>query len=192
MNTSIMIRYFSVILILLSVIVSITDSFINSMTTMSLVNSRKKNIVRNKKNIPYRKFSNENEKYLYGNYLVSLRKFKRAINYSKLFNNITNSIVDSLNTSCVSNNKEDIYLNIKNNTFINNDQYIAKNIILANIKIDVSTVKYIQIYTKNDTITIELDKNNQIIDSGFVNYDFGKIDSLISAISILMNLLNIH
>ena len=192
MNTSIMIRYFSVILILLSVIVSITDSFINSMTTMSLVNSRKKNIVRNKKDIPYRKFSNENEKYLYGNYLVSLRKFKRAINYSRLFNNITNSIVDSLNTSCVSNNKEDIYLNIKNNTFINNDQYIAKNIILANIKIDVSTVKYIQIYTKNDTITIELDKNNQIIDSGFVNYDLGKIDSLISAISILMNLLNIH
>ena len=192
MNTSIMIRYFSVILILLSVIVSITDSFINSMTTMSIVNSRKKNIVRNKKDIPYRKFSNENEKYLYGNYLVSLRKFKRAINYSKLFNNITNSIVDSLNTSCVSNNKEDIYLNIKNNTFINNDQYIAKNIILANIKIDVSTVKYIQIYTKNDTITIELDKNNQIIDSGFVNYDLGKIDSLISAISILMNLLNIH
>jgi hypothetical protein len=192
MNTSIMIRYFSVILILLSVIVSITDSFINSMTTMSLVNSRKKNIVRNKKDIPYRKFSNENEKYLYGNYLVSLRKFKRAINYSKLFNNITNSIVDSLNTSCVSNNKEDIYLNIKNNTFINNDQYIAKNIILANIKIDVSTVKYIQIYTKNDTITIELDKNNKIIDSGFVNYDLGKIDSLISAISILMNLLNIH
>jgi len=162
------------------------------MTTMSLVNSRKKNIVRNKKDIPYRKFSNENEKYLYGNYLVSLRKFKRAINYSKLFNNITNSIVDSLNTSCVSNNKEDIYLNIKNNTFINNDQYIAKNIILANIKIDVSTVKYIQIYTKNDTITIELDKNNKIIDSGFVNYDLGKIDSLISAISILMNLLNIH
>ena len=192
MNTSIMIRYFSVILILLSAIVSITDSFINSMTTMSIVNSRKKNIVRNKKDIPYRKFSNENEKYLYGNYLVSLRKFKRAINYSKLFNNITNSIVDSLNTSCVSNNKEDIYLNIKNNTFINNDQYIAKNIILANIKIDVSTVKYIQIYTKNDTITIELDKNNQIIDSGFVNYDLGKIDSLISAISILMNLLNIH
>lgn len=192
MNTSIMIRYFSVILILLSVIVSITDSFINSMTTMSLVNSRKKNIVRNKKDIPYRKFSNENEKYLYGNYLVSLRKFKRAINYSRLFNNITNSIVDSLNTSCVSNNKEDIYLNIKNNTFINNDQYIAKNIILANIKIDVSTVKYIQIYTKNDTITIELDKNNKIIDSGFVNYDLGKIDSLISAISILMNLLNIH
>ena len=90
---------------------------------------------------------------------------------------------------------DDIYFNIKNNTVINNDQYIAKSISLANIKIDVSTVKYIQISTKNDTITIELDKNNdnsKNTDSGFINYDLGKIDSLISAISILMNLLNIH
>ena len=44
----------------------------------------------------------------------------------------------------------------------------------------------------NEKITDKLDKNNKIIDSGFVNFDLGKIDSLISAISILMNLLNIH
>jgi hypothetical protein len=113
--------------------------------------------------------------------------------------------VDSLDTPSVPNvpsvssdtsDKGDIYLNVKNNTVINNDQFIAKNIILANIKIDVSNVKYIQISTKNDTITIELDKNNEnvknIDNSGFINYDLGKIDSLISAISILMNLLNIH
>lgn len=199
MNTSITIRYISVLLILLSAVISITDCYINSMTTMSVANTRKKNIVKNKKDIPYRKFANENEKYLYGNYLVTLRKFKRTINYSKLFNNITNSIVDSLDTPNVpsdASDKGDIYLNVKNNTVINNDQFIAKNIILANIKIDVSAVKYIQISTKNDTITIELDKNNQnvknIDNSGFINYDLGKIDSLISAISILMNLLNIH
>jgi hypothetical protein len=113
--------------------------------------------------------------------------------------------VDSLDTPSVpsvprvssdTSDKGDIYLNVKNNTVINNDQFIAKNIILANIKIDVSNVKYIQISTKNDTITIELDKNNEnvknIDNSGFINYDLGKIDSLISAISILMNLLNIH
>ena len=64
--------------------------------------------------------------------------------------------------------------------------------VLANIKIDVSNVKYIQISTKNDTILIELDKNNQEPDKSFVNYDLGKIDVLISAISILMNVLNIH
>ena len=202
MNTSITIRYISVLLILLSAVISITDCYINSMATMSVANTRKKNIVKNKKDIPYRKFANENEKYLYGNYLVTLRKFKRTINYSKLFNNITNTIVDSLDTPSVpsvssdTSDKGDIYLNVKNNTVINNDQFIAKNIILANIKIDVSNVKYIQISTKNDTITIELDKNNEnvknIDNSGFINYDLGKIDSLISAISILMNLLNIH
>ena len=202
MNTSITIRYISVLFILLSAVISITDCYINSMATMSIANTRKKNIVKNKKDIPYRKFANENEKYLYGNYLVTLRKFKRTINYSKLFNNITNTIVDSLDTPSVpsvpsdTSDKGDIYLNVKNNTVINNDQFIAKNIILANIKIDVSNVKYIQISTKNDTITIELDKNNEnvknIDNSGFINYDLGKIDSLISAISILMNLLNIH
>ena len=208
MSTSITIRYILVLLILLSVIVSITDCYINSIVSMSVVNSRKKNIVKNKKDIPYRKFANENEKYLYGNYLVTLRKFKRTINYGKLLNNITNSIVDNINSSIANYNKTtsdtgDVYLNIKNNTIINNDQFIAKNIILANIKIDVSTVKYIQITTKNDSITIELDKNNDNMKSkdiathitdtnGFINYDLGKIDSLISAISILMNLLNIH
>jgi hypothetical protein len=207
MSTAITIRYILVLLILLSVIVSITDCYINSIVSMSVVNSRKKNIVKNKKDIPYRKFANENEKYLYGNYLVTLRKFKRTINYSKLLNNITNSIVDNINSSIANYNKTtsdtgDIYLNIKNNTIINNDQFIAKNIILANIRIDVSTVKYIQITTKNDSITIELDKNNDNVKStdvahitdtnGFINYDLGKIDSLISAISILMNLLNIH
>lgn len=210
MNTSITIRYTLVLLILLSVIISITDCYIYSIISMSVANFRKKNIVKNKKDVPYRKFANENEKYLYGNYLVTLRKFKRTINYSKLLNNITNSIVDNINPPIANYNKtmiassnskdnQDIYLNIKNNTQINNDQFIAKNIILANIKIDVSTVKYIQITTKNDTIIIELDKNNDSVKNthttdpnGFINYDLGKIDSLISAISILMNLLNIH
>jgi hypothetical protein len=88
-------------------------------------------------------------------------------------------------------------LNI-NNTIINNNDKIAKNLILANIKIDVSNVKYIQISTKNDTMVIELDKNENndnaetTDNKGFINYDLGKIDALISAISILMNLLNIH
>jgi len=170
-------------------------------------NTRKKNIVK-KGNAYHRKFANENEKYLYGNYLVTLRKFKRTINYNKIFNNMTEQTKESVGDGGVAGVAgaggdsrdikgiaDDIYFNIKNNTIINNDQYIAKSISLANIKIDVSTVKYIQISTKNDTITIELDKNNdnsKNTDSGFINYDLGKIDSLISAISILMNLLNIH
>jgi hypothetical protein len=212
MNRAITIRYISVLLVLLSAIVAIADCYINSAVSMSIPssqsssNTRKKNIVKNKKDTQYRKFANENEKYLYGNYLVALRKCKRTINYSKLFNNISEitkdardakDTRDTTETRDIKGIADDIYLNIKNNTIINNDQYIAKSISLANIKIDVSSVKYIQISTKNDTITIELDKNNdnhisKNTDNGFINYDLGKIDSLISAISILMNLLNIH
>jgi hypothetical protein len=202
MNRAITIRYISVLLVLLSAIVAIADCYINSAVSMSIENTRKKNIVKNKKDTQYRKFANENEKYLYGNYLVALRKCKRTINYSKLFNNISEIARDTMDTTEKTDIKgiaDDIYFNIKNNTIINNDQYIAKSISLANIKIDVSSVKYIQISTKNDTITIELDKNNdndndnfKNTEGGFINYDLGKIDSLISAISILMNLMNIH
>ena len=139
------------------------------------------NIVKNKKGIEYRKYSNDNEKYLYANYLVSLRKFRNAqksLNYN-IFTNIVNN---NISGSC----------NVDNKTVLNNNEKIAKTLVLANIKIDVSNVKYIQISTKNDTILIELDKNNQEPDKSFVNYDLGKIDVLISAISILMNVLNIH
>ena len=216
MNRAITIRYISVLLVLLSAIVAVADCYINSFVSMSSQgsqgsqgspsssNTRKKNIVK-KGNAYHRKFANENEKYLYGNYLVTLRKFKRTINYNKIFNNMTEQTKESVgavgvagaggDTRYIKGIADDIYFNINNNTIINNDQYIAKSISLANIKIDVSTVKYIQISTKNDTITIELDKNNdnaKNTEGGFINYDLGKIDSLISAISILMNLLNIH
>jgi hypothetical protein len=146
-----------------------------------MVNSPKNNIVKNKKGIEYRKYSNDNEKYLYANYLVSLRKFRNAqksLNYN-IFTNIVNNNISGSS-------------DVDNKTVLNNNEKIAKTLVLANIKIDVSNVKYIQISTKNDTILIELDKNNQEPDKSFVNYDLGKIDVLISAISILMNVLNIH
>jgi hypothetical protein len=152
---------------------------------LSMVDSRKNNIVKNKKGIEYHKYINDNEKYLYGNYLVSLRKFRkaqRALNYN-IFTNLVN-VNDNAKVSSDENNQ--------NKTILNNNQKVAKTLALANIKIDVSNVKYIQISTKNDTILIELDKNNEEPDKGFINYDLGKIDSLISAISILMNILNIH
>jgi len=163
-------------------------------------NQKGKNIVKNKKCLRIRKFSNENEKYLYANYLVSLRKIKRAqksINYNNIFNinNFSDSVNNTNNLNVAKNNE--LFLNT-NNTIINNNDKIAKNLILANIKIDISNVKYIQISTKNDTMVIELDKNEKndntetIDNKGFINYDLGKIDALISAISILMNLLNIH
>lgn len=178
--------YWNITFALLFILVNYTDSYI-----MSIINSRNKNIVRNKKGIEYRKFSNENEKYLYANYLVSLRKIKKA---QRAFNNL---VIESnrSNDSNGSNDSNELVLNIENKTILDNNQKIAKNLILANIRIDVSNVKYIQISTKNDTIVVELDKKNEYgknNENNFINYDLGKLDSLISAISILMNLLNIH
>lgn len=158
----------------------------------SMVNSPKNNIVKNKKGIEYRKYSNDNEKYLYANYLVSLRKFRNAqksLNYN-IFTNIVNNNISG--SSDEKSKKNELFLNVDNKTVLNNNEKIAKTLVLSNIKIDVSNVKYIQISTKNDTILIELDKNNLEPDKSFVNYDLGKIDALISAISILMNILNIH
>lgn len=172
--------YSNISLALLLILLNYTECYI-----MSIINSRNKNIVRNKKGIEYRKFSNDNEKYLYANYLVSLRKIKKA---QRVFNNL---VIENNR----SNESNEFVLNIENNTILNNNQKIAKNLILANIRIDVTNVKYIQISTKNDTILVELDKNNEYSknnEKNFINYDLGKIDSLISAISILMNLLNIH
>jgi hypothetical protein len=76
--------------------------------------------------------------------------------------------------------------NSVNPMYINNTDKIAKTLILSNIYIDVSAVKYIQISTKNDTLIVELDKNNNVL------YDIGKIDNFLSSISLLMKLVNIN
>jgi hypothetical protein len=78
--------------------------------------------------------------------------------------------------------------NSVNPMYINNTDKIAKTLILSNIYIDVSTVKYIQISTKNDTLIVELDKNN----ANTLYDDIGKIDNFLSSISLLMKLVNIN
>lgn len=127
-----------------------------------------------------------NEKYVYLKYLIGIRKFKRVYRIVK-----DNHFVDIQNTINILN-----ILNYINNTqvmkddnsvnpmYINNTDKIAKTLILSNIYIDVSAVKYIQISTKNDTLIVELDKNNM--------YDIGKIDNFLSSISLLMKLVNIN
>jgi hypothetical protein len=85
-----------------------------------------------------------------------------------------------------------------NNTDVNiNNEKIAKNLILSNIYIDVSNIKYIQISTKNDTLIVELDKNNAetIASSNNIHnimFDITKIETLISSISLIMKVLNIN
>jgi len=140
-----------------------------------------------------------NEKYIYKSYLVSLRKVKKTIKNGsntdiiKLFNIITNNINKPNNVK-----QEDVMTPDKifitgNNSYIDNTELIAKTLLLANIKVDISNVKYIKISTQNDTLVVELDKNKEICNNkDFAKYDIKKLEAFIAALSILLNVFNIH
>jgi hypothetical protein len=161
--------------------------------------------------------TNCNKKYLYINYLLTLRHVKKTIknsastagsggggdvlyNINNMIENIIN-ITATVNPQHPSDTKEPMLflgdtsgngVNVGNGVIINDD-LTAKKLLLANIQIDVSNIKYIQISTKNDTLIVELDKNNNVgNDKNVVKYDLKQMDALISAVSILMNLLNVH
>ena len=165
-----------------------------------------------------------NEKYIYMKYLIGIRNFKKVyrifkdnhyadiqniINILNVLNYLNNTKLSTMTSVDMTDNNyfnNSIYINnylfqnnslVVNNTGVNNEK-IAKNIILSNIYIDVSTVKYIQISTRNDTLVVELDKNNADISSTSSNnihnliYDIGKIDTLVSSLSLLMKVMNIN
>jgi len=155
-----------------------------------------------------------NEKYIYMKYLIGIRNIKKIYRIVKDNSNIdiqniinVLNILNYINNTNIANITENnpIFINndilnntslIINNTNYNNDK-IAKHLILSNIYIDVSKVKYIQISTRNDTLIVELDKNNADLaqEPNNINnilLDIGKIDTLISSISLLMKFLNIN
>lgn len=148
---------------------------------------------------------NCNKKYLYINYLLTLRSVKKTIknssnndilyNINCMIENIMN--ISTINSQNLSESNESMLLtgNARSDgvaSVLINDELIAKKLLLANIEIDVSNIKYIQISTKNDTLIVELDKKKNLNNDKFVQYDLKNMDAMISAISILMNLLNVH
>jgi hypothetical protein len=146
-----------------------------------------------------------NEKFIYMKYLIGIRNFKRIYRIMKDNSNIDIqnmiNILNYINNSQITNNNTSIFINnsmFNNNTDVNiNNEKIAKNLILSNIYIDVSNIKYIQISTKNDTLIVELDKNNAetIASSNNIHnimFDITKIETLISSISLIMKVLNIN
>jgi hypothetical protein len=149
-----------------------------------------------------------NEKFIYMKYLIGIRNFKKIYRVIKDNSNIDIqniiNILNYINNTQITNNNytnSSIFINnsmFDNNTDINiNNEKIAKTLILSNIYIDVSNIKYIQISTKNDTLIVELDKNNveTIASSNNIHnimYDVTKIETLISSILLLMKVLNIN
>ena len=206
------------VIVILTLLLAYTNGYILSKTSIY------KNIGKIKKETLKLRNTNSNlavcnEKYIYMRYLMGIRNFKKVYrifkdNHYADIQNIIN-IITALNY--INNTTEGegipdnyynnpIYINnshfqnnslVINNTGINNEK-IAKNLILSNIYIDVSTVKYIQISTRNDTLVVELDKNNADMSSASPNnilnlmYDIGKIESLVSSVSLLLKVMNIH
>ena len=125
---------------------------------------------------------NCNEKTIYRNYLIGLRKIRKTLKTTNIGNMV--SIVNFTNTF-VSN-----ITWVANNTEINNEIVRAKQITISNINIDVSNVKYIQISTKNDTLVVELDKKNKLSEN--ILSDISNIDALINILSILTKVVNIN
>ena len=149
-----------------------------------------------------------NEKYIYMNYLLGLRNFKKVYRIIKDTSNIDMqniiNILSNINITQIANitenyNYSEHYNNYTNSMFINNTRgdsnKIVKNLILSNIYIDVSNVKYIQISTRNDTLLVELDKNNADANaktSNNIMYDITKIEALVTSISLIMKVLNVN
>lgn len=209
------------VIVILTLLLAYTNGYILSKTSIY------KNIGKIKKETLKLRNTNSNlatcnEKYIYMRYLMGIRNFKKVYrifkdnHYADIQNiiniitalNYINNTTDGEGISGIPDNyyNNPIYINnshfqnnslVINNTGINNEK-IAKNLILSNIYIDVSTVKYIQISTKNDTLVVELDKNNADMSSASPNnilnlmYDIGKIESLVSSISLLLKVMNIH
>ena len=165
--------------------IEIAESYLN-VPLLNLRKNKTTSLSLSKKNI-----MDNNQKFIYKNYLLSVRKVKRSMLYSNSavdINGIIDSILSNMNTNTTTNNEAVIYLK-KNETLIDNSELVAKNLVLSNIYIDVSNIKQIHISTKNDTLIVNLDKNN-IQNNDIVRYELGKIDALLNIASIITSLMN--
>ncbi len=165
--------------------IGITESYLN----VHLLNLRKNKSTSLR--LSKKKIMDDNQKFIYKNYLLNVRKVKKSMQRSNSIvdiNGIIDSIKSNINTNSTTNNEAVIYLK-KNETLIDNSELVAKKLILSNIHIDVSNIKQIHISTKNDTIIVNLDKNN-IQNNDMVKYELGKIDALLNIASIITSLMN--
>lgn len=127
------------------------------------------------------------KKNLYVKALIYSRKSQRLLQNISRSNTVTieRFVNDSLK---LINDINDIN-EIKNNTYINNNDLKIKNIIIGeNIYLDVKNVKTIEISTNKDNIKIELDKRKKI---NTLNNDIDMLIQKIRELDTLLNLLNI-
>ena len=110
----------------------------------------------NDNNIQLRKNTKSIDRKIYAKYLIDKRKSEKILRTNTLIRFINDTIGDIATTH------EKMIDNIDNISEYRNENADIKNIIIGNnIHIDVENVKNIVIKTENDTIKIELNKNEK-------------------------------
>lgn len=126
---------------------------------------------------------NRNEKALYRNYLVGLRKTRRYVNHTSI--ETIRQVLEYTNDFTRNNS-------LSFGTYVNNTDIHIKSIAIGSVVLDVSNIKHIYISTKNESITIELDKKPDDIKKGLSTI-FGRlynIDTMISTISFISKIIS--
>lgn len=130
--------------------------------------------------------NNCNERIIYKNYLIGLRKTRRYIRNSTNINTL--SLLVNYTNNFISNFEEEKYNSINlNNTLIG-----VKTITMGNVNLDVSNIKEIHIETRNDKLVIQLDKNKQNNNILNILEKINNIDTLINTLSFLNHLINLN
>lgn len=124
------------------------------------------------------------EQIIYRQYLIGLRKSRRLLNTTSNVNTLL-SIANFTNQFITN------YATINNSTAFNNTEVGVKNIMMGNMILDVSNVKYIKISTKKDTIIVELDKQIHNTDNNILD-KINNLETIINTISLLGKIVNIN
>lgn len=126
---------------------------------------------------------NINERTLYRNYLLGLRKTRKLL--SQTANTTTNNI--NALTSIL-----DFTSEFVGNNSVSTNQTVAKHIIMGNIILDVSNIKEIHIKTENDVLIVELDKKKTDAPIIPIVTNINNVDALINSLSLVAKILNIN
>lgn len=126
------------------------------------------------------------ERDVYSTYLLGLRRQQR-----KIFPKNTN--IDTL--SFLLNFTRQFSSNYSNYTTINNTEMCAESIIMGNIILDVSDIKYIHISTEKDNIKIKLDnniKNSTTPPTNLIFNGLQNMDIIFTTVGLVGKIININ
>jgi|DEB0MinimDraft_4_1074332.scaffolds.fasta_scaffold21394_2 hypothetical protein len=119
--------------------------------------------------------NNINDRKIYGSYLLGLRKTKKLLKINNDTKADLETIVKITNSL------------VSNYTYINNSNVKAKKIVMSNIVLDVSNIETIEITASNNSLNIELDKNQR--DSSIIN-NVNSIENIVSIITLFGKVVN--